>query len=121
MKTQNTMTIAIPPPTPSTNSSNGIASARSFTDTSYSFSCTFSSKLHKKVRACIKEAFPKYSKDFLNKVFKKEVSGQYEYMIALKEMELKLEYRLVSKDKKSKKQQKVVKRFHTLENAIINL
>ena len=121
MKAQNTMAIAMSPPTPSTNSSNGITSAKSFTDTSYSFTCTFSAKLHKKVRACIEDAFPKYSKNFLNKVFKKEVSNEYTYAVILKETELKLEYRLLDNDTKSKKQQKVTKRFHTLENAILKL
>lgn len=121
MKAQNIMTTAIVPPTPSTDSSNGITSAKSFTDTAYSFSCTFSSKMNKKVRACITSEFPKYSKKFLDKVFKKEVPNEYTYTITLKETELKLEYRLSENDTKSKKQQKVVKRFQTLENAILNL
>lgn len=121
MKAQNIMTTAIVPTTPSTDSSNGITSAKSFTDTAYSFSCIFSTELHKKVRACIKDTFSKYSKKFLNNPFEKEVSDEYEYTIILKKTELKLEYRLSENDTKSKKQQKVVKRFQTLENAILNL
>jgi hypothetical protein len=39
----------------------------------------------------------------------------------LRKTELKVEYRLAQTDAKSKKQQKVMKRFNKLEDAIMNL
>ncbi|EDP96424.1 hypothetical protein U8527_09945 [Kordia algicida OT-1] len=113
------------PPTPPVAKTqhlpNGWVHAKSMTDTSYSFSCTFDSDAQKKIIKCIREEFDSFSKEFINKVFSKVVSSEYAYAIELKDTELKMGYELFPIETKSKKQQKVKKRFKKLEKAIMNL
>lgn len=113
------------PPTPpvamAQHITNGMVHAKSMTDTSYSFSCTFSEDKQKKIIKCIRKEFDNFSKAFTHKVFSRLVSSEYVYTIELKDTELKLGYEIFPDDTKSKKQQKIIKRFKKLEKAIMNL
>lgn len=122
MKTHATIgTTPIPPLATTHHSASGIVHAKSTTGTSYSFSCVFGAEAQINILAFIKKEFSKYTSAYINTEFRKELPGEYMYTIALKATELKLEYRLYTTDVKTKKQQKVIKRFDNLEQAIINL
>jgi len=124
MKTFSQNTVTPPtPPTPPTAiaslTSSGITHAKSKTDDSYAFSCTFNTNTKDKLIAIIAKEFPKYSNKFLDKIFFKETKNEYYYKVELKDSELKLEYRF--ENPKDNDRKKIINKFNNIESAILEL
>lgn len=111
------------PPTPPSVSANtttsGVTYAKSETEDSYAFSCTFSEKDSEKVATIISNEFKNYSDEYLNRKFTKSRDNEYFYKIELASTELKLEYRFEKATAKDRK--KISSKFEAIERDILKL
>lgn len=124
MNTYSQTTLTPPtPPTPPAVSANtttsGVTYAKSETDNSYAFSCTFSKTDSDKIATIISNEFKKYSDEYLNRKFTKNREGEFFYKIELASTELKLEYRFEDATEKDRK--KISSKFETIERAVLGL
>jgi len=110
------------PPAPlaeaNTTKSN-IVYAKSKTNHSYSFSCTFDSKFMDRIVHIIARAYREYSSDYINEYYIQIQENQYCFTIELKSSELKLDYKFDHPSEEDKKE--ITLKFDQMEASILKL